>query len=206
MSEGQQPAELGWGTHEQNFPRDGKRYDFGNGAAIYLMQPGAATRVRTWTPQGRPLPRLPDHARRGDLDRRLPVGAAELRGRVPADGALRLSPERFGRRLGARVRGPQLAPAGSPAHPDGRDHQRHRRARRAARRPQEERLLVRLAAVDRRGAQARAAQQRHQPAGHGVVPVGNDLGDGEPERRASSSPTRSTTCAISRSACRISAR
>jgi homospermidine synthase len=51
VSEGQQPAELGWGTHEKNFPRDGKRYDFGNGSSIYLMQPGAATRVRTWTPR-----------------------------------------------------------------------------------------------------------------------------------------------------------
>jgi homospermidine synthase len=50
VSEGAQPAELGWGTHERNFPRDGKRHDFGNGAAIYLTQPGAATRVRTWTP------------------------------------------------------------------------------------------------------------------------------------------------------------
>jgi homospermidine synthase len=49
-AEGCQPAELGWGTHEKNFPRDGKRFDFGSGAAIYLGQPGAATRVRTWTP------------------------------------------------------------------------------------------------------------------------------------------------------------
>jgi homospermidine synthase len=51
VSEGSQPAELGWGTHEKNFPRDGKRFDFGPGAAIYLMQPGAGTRVRTWTPK-----------------------------------------------------------------------------------------------------------------------------------------------------------
>ncbi len=50
VSEGAQPAELGWGTHERNFPRDGKRHETGNGAAIYLTQPGAATRVRTWTP------------------------------------------------------------------------------------------------------------------------------------------------------------
>ena len=84
--------------------------------------------------QGRALPRLPDHARRGHLDRRLSVGAAELGGGVPPDGALRLSPERLGRGLGARVRRPQLAPAGSPAHPHGRDHLRHGRARRAARR------------------------------------------------------------------------
>jgi homospermidine synthase len=51
VSEGCQPAEMGWGTHERNFPRDGKRHDAGSGAAIYLMQPGAATRVRTWTPK-----------------------------------------------------------------------------------------------------------------------------------------------------------
>ncbi|MFM1887237.1 MAG: homospermidine synthase [Pseudomonadota bacterium] len=51
VSEGCQPAELGWGTHERNFPRDGRRHDFGGGAAIYLSQPGAATRVRTWTPK-----------------------------------------------------------------------------------------------------------------------------------------------------------
>jgi homospermidine synthase len=51
VSEGAQPSELGWGTHERNFPRDGKRHDFGCMAAIYLMQPGAATKVRTWTPR-----------------------------------------------------------------------------------------------------------------------------------------------------------
>jgi len=51
VSEGSQPAELGWGSHERNFPRDGKRHDFGNLSAIYLMQPGAGTRVRTWTPK-----------------------------------------------------------------------------------------------------------------------------------------------------------
>ncbi|MBV9726726.1 MAG: saccharopine dehydrogenase NADP-binding domain-containing protein, partial [Gammaproteobacteria bacterium] len=51
VSEGSQPSEMGWGTHERNFPRDGKRHDFGCMAAIYLMQPGAGTRVRTWTPK-----------------------------------------------------------------------------------------------------------------------------------------------------------
>jgi homospermidine synthase len=49
-SEGSQPAELGWGTHERHFPADGRRHDFGSQAAIYLMRPGAATRVRSWTP------------------------------------------------------------------------------------------------------------------------------------------------------------
>jgi len=54
VSEGSQPAELGWGSHERNFPRDGKRHDFGSGAAIYLQQPGVATRVRSWTPLNGP--------------------------------------------------------------------------------------------------------------------------------------------------------
>jgi homospermidine synthase len=50
FSEGSQPAELGWGTHERHFPADGHRHDFGSGAAIYLLRPGAGTRVRSWTP------------------------------------------------------------------------------------------------------------------------------------------------------------
>ena len=51
VSEGSQPCELGWGSHEKHFPHDGHRYDFGRGSSIYLSQPGAATRVRTWTPK-----------------------------------------------------------------------------------------------------------------------------------------------------------
>ncbi len=50
ISEGCQPAELGWGTHERHLPADGGRHDFGPGQAVYLNRPGAATRVRTWTP------------------------------------------------------------------------------------------------------------------------------------------------------------
>jgi len=48
--EGCQPAELGWGSHEKEFPRDGGRHSFGSDCAIYLNRPGASTRVRTWTP------------------------------------------------------------------------------------------------------------------------------------------------------------
>ncbi|MDP9066201.1 MAG: saccharopine dehydrogenase NADP-binding domain-containing protein [Pseudomonadota bacterium] len=50
VSEGAQPAELGWGTHEKYFPADGGRHARGSGCAIYLNRPGASTRVRTWTP------------------------------------------------------------------------------------------------------------------------------------------------------------
>ena len=50
VGEAAQPAELGWGSHEKHFPADGRRFDFGCGAAIYLNRPGAATQVRSWTP------------------------------------------------------------------------------------------------------------------------------------------------------------
>jgi homospermidine synthase len=50
VGEGCQPAELGWGTHEATLPADGRHHEFGCDAAIYLNRPGAATRVRTWTP------------------------------------------------------------------------------------------------------------------------------------------------------------
>jgi homospermidine synthase len=50
VSEGSQPAEMGWGSHEKDLPPDGARHEFGSGAAIYLNRPGLVTRVRTWTP------------------------------------------------------------------------------------------------------------------------------------------------------------
>ncbi|WP_379066893.1 homospermidine synthase [Mesorhizobium sp. UC22_110] len=50
ISEGLQPAELGWGTHEKWMPKNAKKHKKGSKAAIYLEQPGANTRVRTWVP------------------------------------------------------------------------------------------------------------------------------------------------------------
>lgn len=50
ISEGLQPAELGWGSHEKHFPSDGARHGFGSDAAIYLNRPGLSTKVRSWTP------------------------------------------------------------------------------------------------------------------------------------------------------------
>ena len=55
VSEGSQPAELGWGSHERHFPQDGAHHDFGSQCAIYLNRPGASTRVRTWTPLAGPF-------------------------------------------------------------------------------------------------------------------------------------------------------
>lgn len=50
ISEGLQPSELGWGTHETWKPKNAKKHKQGCKAAIYLEQPGANTRVRTWCP------------------------------------------------------------------------------------------------------------------------------------------------------------
>src|SRR5258708_34358571 len=40
VSEGSQPAEMGWGTHEKAPPPDGARHTFGGGAATNLNRPG----------------------------------------------------------------------------------------------------------------------------------------------------------------------
>jgi homospermidine synthase len=55
VSEGSQPAELGWGSHEKSTPADGNRHPTGCDAAIYLNQPGLMTRVRSWTPDEGPM-------------------------------------------------------------------------------------------------------------------------------------------------------
>ncbi|HMM64405.1 MAG TPA: homospermidine synthase [Mesorhizobium sp.] len=50
VAEGLQPAELGWGTHEKWMPANAREHSQGCKAAIYLEQPGANTRVRSWCP------------------------------------------------------------------------------------------------------------------------------------------------------------
>src|SRR3990167_7036319 len=50
VSEGCQPAELGWGTHEEELPEGGSQHETCCRSAIYMNRPGASTRVRTWTP------------------------------------------------------------------------------------------------------------------------------------------------------------
>ncbi len=48
LSEGYQPAELGWGSHEKRLPANGHRFDADY--AIWIDRPGADTRVRSWCP------------------------------------------------------------------------------------------------------------------------------------------------------------
>ena len=150
VGEGCQPAELGWGSHEKNWPRDGKRHDFGRGSAIYLMQPGAGTRVRTWTPlAGHFHGFLITHGESISISDYLTIKKGEqlvYRPTVhyayhPCDSAVLSVHELAGRNWIMQERKRLI---------DGRDRQGRGRARRAARRPQEERVLVRLAAVGRR--------------------------------------------------------
>ena len=111
VGEGSQPAELGWGTHEKHLPPDGTRHEFGCDAAIYLMRPGAGTRVRSWTPLEGAVPRLPRHAQRVDLDRRLLHGRESGDAVRTADRALRLPPLRRRGAVAARARRQELAAA-----------------------------------------------------------------------------------------------
>jgi homospermidine synthase len=50
VSEGLQPSELGWGSHEKHWPIDANHFTFGCGSAVWLSQPGCITKVRSWTP------------------------------------------------------------------------------------------------------------------------------------------------------------
>jgi homospermidine synthase len=54
LSEGYQPAELGWGSHERRVPPQGHRFDHGSRCAIWIDRPGADTRVRSWCPDAGP--------------------------------------------------------------------------------------------------------------------------------------------------------
>ncbi|MCF1504386.1 homospermidine synthase [Afifella sp. H1R] len=50
ISEGLQPSELGWGTHEKWMPENMRVQQTGCQSARFMLQPGANTRVRTWCP------------------------------------------------------------------------------------------------------------------------------------------------------------
>ena len=155
VSEGLQPAELGWGTHEKWMPTNGRKHKTGCQAAIYLTQPGANTRVRSWTPtaQGQ-YGFLVTHNESISIadyftvrDGRKAVYRPTCHYAYhPCNDAVLSLHEMFGQAGKRQDRDP---------HPRReRDRRRHRRARRAALRPREERLLVRLAALDRGDARA----------------------------------------------------
>ena len=137
LSEGMQPAELGWGTHEKWLPENGRLETIGSRAGAYLLQPGANTRVRSWCPTPGAAVRLPGHPQRVDLDRRLLHAA----GRRAASSTGRPATTPITRRTTrcCRCTSCSAAPGrrqDERSHPRReRDRRRHRRARRAALRP-----------------------------------------------------------------------
>ena len=183
VSEGAQPAELGWGTHERHFP-GGRRPSQGRVGLRDLFESPRREHSRAHLDaEGRVLSRLSDHAFRGDFARGLLHRAGGRARGVPPDHALCLPSERQRRAVRARIRRAQLASAGREANHAPRDHRRHRRARRVARGTREERLLVRLPAIDRGGAPIGALQQCDESASHRRSPLRDDLGDGKSPAR-----------------------
>ncbi len=155
------------------------------GAAIYLTQPGANTRVRSWTPTAQSASTASwspttSRSRSPTTSRLREGGKAVYRPTChyayhPCDDAVLSLHEMFGQ-AGKR----------QPTYPNprrARDRRRHRRARRAALRPRQERLLVRLPALDRGDARARALPERHRPAGDLRGARRHGLGAGESRTR-----------------------
>jgi homospermidine synthase len=111
-----QPAELGWGTHERQFPDDGGVQEEGCRAAIGLRRPGVATRVRSWAPLAGPLSRLSRDACRVDLHcRPLDCGRSSAAA-LPPDGALCVPAVRRRGVVAARTGRPQLEAARDQDH------------------------------------------------------------------------------------------
>ena len=141
----------------------------------------------------RPVRRLPDHAHGIALDRRSPDAAVEGTDHLSADRSLRLSALPGRAALGPRAGRPRLRAAAATADPggdivSGQDElgvllAGHRAGR----------LLVRLAAVDRRGAPHRAARQRHRAPGRGRDPGRHGGRHRTAGRWACASPRSSTS-------------
>ena len=177
-------------------------------AAIYLMQPGANTRVRSWTPTAQAqygfLVTHNESISIADYFTRARAAARSSTGR-PATTPITRATTRCCRCTRCSAR-PASAQPSAPHPRRERDRRRHRRARRAALRPRQERLLVRLAALDRGDARARALPERDRPAGDVARCSPAWSGRWRTRRPASSRPTRWTSAAASRCRRPISAR
>ncbi len=149
--EGMQPAELGWGTHERWMPANAgtprrpaaaRRSTCCSPAPTRACAPGARRPGRN-TASSSPTTsrsRSPTTSRCARAARSVYRPTCHYAYHPCNDAVLSLH-EMFGQ--AGRV------PGAAPHPRRGRDRRRHRRARRAALRPRQERLLVRLAALDR---------------------------------------------------------
>ena len=182
LSEGLQPAELGWGTHEKHVPPEASFHETGCKAAIYLTRPGAGTRVRSWTPKAGPIQGyLITHNESISIADYLTVekdGEAVYRPTVhyayhPCDDTILSLHELQGR---------NMRPPISRQADERRDRGWHGRTRRAALWSRYERFLVRQPADDSPGACSCSLPECNRPAGDFGSGGGNGLGDREPAR------------------------
>ena len=208
ISEGLQPAELGWGTHEKWMPANAHKHKTGcrrgdlpdcSPAPIRACAHGRRRRRRNTASWSRTTSRSrsPTTSRCATAARLVYRPTCHYAYHPCNDAVLSLH-EMFGQ-AGKRQ-------AEHPHSRRARDRRRHRRTRRAALRPQEERLLVRLAAFDRRDARARALSERDRPAGDLRRARRHGVGAGESEGRHRREPTRWISAAASKCRCLISAR
>ena len=133
VSEGSQPAELGWGTHERHFPADGAPPRFRLRCGDLPDAAGRGDARAQLDAARRALSRLSDHPWRIDLDRRLPDRCATATRCVyrptchyayhPCDDAVLCLHELAGKNWQLQT---------EQAADDGGDRRGHRRARRAA--------------------------------------------------------------------------
>ena len=209
LSEGMQPAELGWGTHEKWTPANAGFHKAGCGAAIYLeparrQHPRAlvdADGARRSSASSSPTT---SRSRSPTISRCATIkGAAIYRPTChyayhPCDDAVLSLHELFGRAGEVQKEHHIL---GEAEILDGIDELGV-----LALRPQAQRLLVRLAAFGRGDARPRALPERHRHAGHFRRARRHGVGAGEPDKPASSKPTRWTTAAASKCRRPISAR
>jgi homospermidine synthase len=50
MAEARQPAEMGWGSHEETLPIEAIQHGYGDLSGIYLAQESMCTQVKSWVP------------------------------------------------------------------------------------------------------------------------------------------------------------
>ena len=92
VSEGAQPAELGWGSHEKHFPVDGGRHEKGSGCAISPPESSGREHAGAYLDSGGgTFPRISDHPLGSDFLGRLLHGEGWGSRGVPADHPLCLS-------------------------------------------------------------------------------------------------------------------
>ena len=144
-----QPSELSIGTSEPKKPA-GSHWHRPRCGSVYLHRPGGATYARSWLPSSGGFQGLLMTHDEVFSIADYPDAAPSVEDRLSPDRDVRLSPLRRCHALDARARGPRLDSAADATDHPRRDRHGHGRAWRPDRRSREERILVRVTALDSR--------------------------------------------------------